>query len=181
MPRSGSPGWMAPEQLTRGETTPACDIFAWGILVAYAAAGSHPFGPSTAIEHRIIHAEPDLQPVPERLRPLVSRALHKDPDTRLTVTQLAEQTAGLLGPAGTVVLPTVAYTRQASPATTEETTLAHNLPWTLSAPGSTSPEPSLRKGRGLAQRAGGTRVPRRRHSHPVSPPRDADTGQPSSR
>ncbi|NMI55736.1 MULTISPECIES: serine/threonine-protein kinase [unclassified Streptomyces] len=135
MPRSGSPGWMAPEQLTRGETTPACDIFAWGILVAYAAAGSHPFGPSTAIEHRIIHAEPDLQPVPERLRPLVSRALHKDPDTRLTVTQLAEQTAGLLGPAGTVVLPTVAYTRQASPATTEETTLAHNLPWTLSAPG----------------------------------------------
>ncbi|MFE7236312.1 serine/threonine-protein kinase [Streptomyces sp. NPDC057596] len=134
MPRSGSPGWMAPEQLTRGETTPACDIFAWGILVAYAAAGSHPFGSATAIEHRIIHAEPDLQSVPDPLRSLVARALYKDPDTRPTATQLAEQTAGLLGPSGTVVLPTIAYTRQASPTTTEETPPAHNLPWTISAP-----------------------------------------------
>ncbi|MER6566342.1 serine/threonine-protein kinase [Streptomyces sp. NPDC001093] len=135
VPRSGSHGWMAPEQLTRGEITPACDIFAWGILVAYAAAGSHPFGLPTAIEHRIIHAEPDLRSVPDGLRPLVSRALHKDPDTRPTAAQLAQQTAGLLGPSGTVVLPTVAYTRRASPATPEEATPAHNLPWTISASG----------------------------------------------
>ncbi|MFC5856817.1 serine/threonine-protein kinase [Streptomyces chlorus] len=41
---TGTPGWMAPEQLTDGTTLPACDIFAWGVLVAYAAAASHPFG-----------------------------------------------------------------------------------------------------------------------------------------
>lgn len=129
MPRSGSPGWMAPEQLSRGETTPACDIFAWGLLVAYAAAGSHPFGLPTAIEHRIIHAEPNLGAVPDRLRPLVSQALRKGPDDRPTAAQLAEQTAGLLGASGTVVLPTVAYTRQAS--TAEDPASAHNLPWTI--------------------------------------------------
>jgi serine/threonine protein kinase len=135
MPRSGSPGWMAPEQLTWGVTTPACDIFAWGLLVAYAAAAAHPFGLPTAIGHRIVHAEPDLRAVPDRLRPLVSRALHKDPDARPSAAQLSEQTAGLLGPEGTVALPTIAYTRQAPPTTAEGNTVAHNLPWTISGPG----------------------------------------------
>jgi serine/threonine protein kinase len=102
----GTPGWMAPEQLTRGITTPACDIFAWGLLIAYAAAGTNPFGTPAAIHHRIIHAEPDLSAVPDRLRPLVAAALEKDPQLRLAATDLAEQATALQGPNGTAIFPT---------------------------------------------------------------------------
>jgi serine/threonine protein kinase len=34
-----NPGWLAPELLTGGTPGPACDIFGWGCLVAYAATG----------------------------------------------------------------------------------------------------------------------------------------------
>lgn len=111
--RTGTPGWMAPEQFIQGVTTPASDIFAWGLLVAYAAAGTHPFGTPTGIDHRIVHASPDLQAVPARLLPLVTHALNKDANHRPTAAQLAEQAAGLHGPSGTAVFPTVAYTQQA--------------------------------------------------------------------
>ncbi|WP_326791677.1 serine/threonine protein kinase [Streptomyces sp. NBC_00841] len=135
LPRSGSLGWMAPEQLTLGKTTPACDIFAWGLLVAYAAAAAHPFGLPTAIDHRIVHAKPDLGAVPDRLRRLVLRALRKDPAARPSAALLAEQSADLLGPEGTVVFPTVAYTRQAPSTTAEDSALTHNLPWSIADPG----------------------------------------------
>lgn len=40
----GTPGWIAPEQLTGGEVTTSVDVWAWGCLVAYGATGRHPFG-----------------------------------------------------------------------------------------------------------------------------------------
>jgi serine/threonine protein kinase len=111
--RTGTPGWMAPEQFTRGVTTPACDVFAWGLLIAYAAAGTHPFGTPTGIDHRIVHATPDLSAVPARLLPLVTAALDKDPERRPSAVRLAEQAAALHGPNGTAVFPTVEYTQLA--------------------------------------------------------------------
>lgn len=108
---TGTPGWMAPEQLTDGTTLPACDIFAWGVLVAYAAAASHPFGAPTGITHRIVSAAPSLKGVPDILLPLVREALHKEPGRRPSAAEVAERTAAVYGPTGTAVFPTVAYTR----------------------------------------------------------------------
>jgi serine/threonine protein kinase len=80
----GSPGWMAPEHLLRHHVTPASDVFAWGCLVAFSGRGRHPYGAGEAIAMvaRIIHGEPELDGLPDKLAPLVADALNKDPDRR---------------------------------------------------------------------------------------------------
>ncbi|MFK0023484.1 serine/threonine protein kinase [Streptomyces sp. NPDC090798] len=107
----GTEGWMAPEQLLHGSSGPECDIFTWGILVAYAAAGTHPYGPSIGRDSRILHGRPDLSSVPELLREPVIAALHHTAELRPSAGQIAEQVARLLGVKGTVAFPTVALTR----------------------------------------------------------------------
>lgn len=106
----GSPGWLAPEQLAHGVTTPACDVFAWGMIVALAASGAHPFGTPTGINHRISAGEPALSGLPKALLPLVASALAKQPTQRPTAAVLVERASALHGPDATRVLPTVAYT-----------------------------------------------------------------------
>ncbi|WP_324785912.1 serine/threonine-protein kinase [Streptomyces sp. H51] len=131
---TGTPGWMAPEQLTDGTTLPACDIFCWGLLVAYAAAAAHPFGAPTGINHRIISAAPSLQDVPDALLPLVRDALHKDPAQRPTAAETAERAAAVYGPTGTVVFPTVAYTRSFEGAETAVTVPLDHMRWNVPLP-----------------------------------------------
>jgi len=79
----GSPGFMAPEQIT-GEPGQAADIFSWGLTVAYAASGRQPFGsgPAEVLPYRIVHGTPDIGEVPDVLRPLVEAAVAKDPSAR---------------------------------------------------------------------------------------------------
>ncbi len=86
----GSPGWMAPEQVTGGTPSSAMDVFAWGSLVTWAATGRNPFGTGRpeAVAYRIIHEEPDLERVPEDLRPIVASALAKDPADRPTADEV---------------------------------------------------------------------------------------------
>jgi len=86
----GSPGWMAPEQVTGGTPSPAMDIFAWGTLVAWAATGRNPFGTGRpeAVAYRIIHDEPDLEGVPADVRVVVTDALAKEPTARPRASQL---------------------------------------------------------------------------------------------
>ena len=88
----GSPGFMAPEQVS-GRPGQAADVFVWGVTVAYAAAGQSPFGTgeTNAILYRVLYETPDLAPVPDRLRPLVAAALTKDPQHRPTAPQLLGQ------------------------------------------------------------------------------------------
>jgi len=80
----GTPGWIAPEQLTGGDTTTAVDVWAWGCLVAYAATGRHPFGRgnAAAIAYRALHDEPALGDMPAPLDGLVKSALAPDPSDR---------------------------------------------------------------------------------------------------
>ncbi|MFI0940207.1 protein kinase [Streptomyces sp. NPDC021020] len=80
----GTPAFMAPEQASGREITPATDIFALGQVAAYAALGAPAYGdgPSHAVLYRIVHEEPDLATLPEELRPLVRRCLAKDPAER---------------------------------------------------------------------------------------------------
>ncbi|MBR8741968.1 serine/threonine-protein kinase [Nocardiopsis sp. MG754419] len=76
----GTPGFMSPEQVQGTELTPASDLFAYGAVLAYAAAGTGPFGEGNmpTMVMRIISREPDLTAVPESLRHLVAACLSKD-------------------------------------------------------------------------------------------------------
>ncbi|MBX6391481.1 MAG: protein kinase [Frankia sp.] len=86
----GSAGWMAPEQINGQPIGPAADVFTWGILMAYAGTGRHPFGEGQDIDlaYRTVSAEPDLSGLPAPLHDLVAAALRKDPDSRPTAREL---------------------------------------------------------------------------------------------
>ena len=48
----GTPGYMAPEQLSSGDTRRAVDLFAFGVLAWELATGDHPFGANPAVDAR---------------------------------------------------------------------------------------------------------------------------------
>ncbi|MCC0100273.1 protein kinase [Streptomyces flavotricini] len=82
----GTPGFLAPEQLTGGRAlTPAVDMFALGVVLTQAAGGA-PFGdgPSAARHYKVVHEEPDLTAVPSELREAIGACLSKDPAARPT-------------------------------------------------------------------------------------------------
>ncbi|KOG45555.1 hypothetical protein ADK75_31195 [Streptomyces virginiae] len=84
----GTPGFLAPEQLTGGGVlTPAVDMFALGVVLTQAAGGA-PFGdgPSAARHFKVVYEEPDLTAVPEELRGAIGACLSKDPAARPTPT-----------------------------------------------------------------------------------------------
>jgi serine/threonine protein kinase len=108
----GSPGWMAPEQMTGGHVTAGVDVWGWGAALLYGATGRLPFGdvPIEVLMHRLRTEEPDLSGVPAWLEPPLRRALTKQPAARATA---AEILGTLGGQAPTVALrgalaPTVA-------------------------------------------------------------------------
>jgi serine/threonine protein kinase len=80
----GSPGYMSPEQAESKTLTPASDIFSLGAVVYMACTGTEPFmGASTpATLYNVVHAEPDMDAVPEPLRGLVAACLAKGPEAR---------------------------------------------------------------------------------------------------
>ncbi|MFB6826475.1 protein kinase [Streptomyces virginiae] len=82
----GTPGFLAPEQLTGGRAlSPAVDMFALGVVLTQAAGGA-PFGdgPSAARHYKVVHEEPDLSAVPVELREAIGACLSKDPAARPT-------------------------------------------------------------------------------------------------
>ncbi|MCP2340721.1 WD40 repeat domain-containing serine/threonine protein kinase [Actinomadura rupiterrae] len=86
----GTYAFMAPEQVLAGPPEPASDVFSYGCLLAFAAAGVGPFDADTipAIVHRVLNDVPELEAVPDVLRTLVSVCLAKDPAARPTVQQV---------------------------------------------------------------------------------------------
>src|SRR5690606_11427535 len=86
----GTPGWIAPEQVFQGRTSPAGDVFAWGSLIAYAGLGGHPFGEGDAyvMAARARSAPPDLRGLPAPLDRLVAAASHPGPARRPAAKQL---------------------------------------------------------------------------------------------
>jgi hypothetical protein len=89
----GSPGFMSPEQADGQPLTPASDVFSLGCVLFMACTGEGPFdGPATPQTlYRVVHAEPDLVAIPERLRPIIQACLAKDPTDRPTPTQLLDR------------------------------------------------------------------------------------------
>ncbi|MFI7223291.1 protein kinase [Nonomuraea angiospora] len=92
----GTPGWIAPEQVFEGRTSPAGDVFAWGSLIAYAGLGGHPFGEGDAyvMAARARSAPPDLRGLPAPLDRLVAAAIHPDPARRPAARQLLLELVG---------------------------------------------------------------------------------------
>jgi serine/threonine protein kinase len=86
----GSPGWIAPEQIENHRVTTAVDVFVWGCLIAYAGTGRHPFGEGgfEVMAARMVHAKPDIGPLPTPLDRLVRAALRKNPRRRPTAEDL---------------------------------------------------------------------------------------------
>ncbi|TMR35705.1 serine/threonine protein kinase [Nonomuraea zeae] len=92
----GTPRYMAPEVLRGEPVSPACDVFSWGCLVAFAASGRAPFGGDTlpSIVYQVLNTEPKLDEVEPGLRELVRAALQKDPALRPTAQQLLDHLVG---------------------------------------------------------------------------------------
>ncbi|MGC5535239.1 protein kinase domain-containing protein [Streptomyces sp. SR-10] len=101
----GTPGFIAPEQITgavvtgaavtRGAVTGAADVFALGAVLVFAATGGSPFGSATpaVLLYRAVHEDPDLSGVPDEVREVVTACLEKDPGLRPTVDQVLRATA----------------------------------------------------------------------------------------
>ncbi|MFE1192540.1 serine/threonine-protein kinase [Streptomyces olivaceoviridis] len=95
----GTPSFMAPEQASGGEVTAATDVFALGQTAAFAALGRPLYGdgPAVNVLYRIVHEEPDLDLLPEPLRPLFARCLAADPAERATLAEVVEWCRRRLG------------------------------------------------------------------------------------
>ena len=89
--RSGTPGFIAPEVLLGELLTSACDVFALGMVLAY-ALGSRPFGVGLpeAIAYRVVHEEPDLSGLDPQIRAVVAACLAKKPSERPTPARMVE-------------------------------------------------------------------------------------------
>ena len=95
----GTPGYMSPEQAKTGPAGPASDIFSLGCVLAYAATGNPPFAGENpaSVLFRIVSAEPDMSPVPPRLRQVIEACLKKDAAQRPEPAQVIAM-IGALGP-----------------------------------------------------------------------------------
>ncbi|HEY2946960.1 MAG TPA: serine/threonine-protein kinase [Micromonosporaceae bacterium] len=82
----GTALYMAPEQVSKQDATPAVDVYALGVVAYECLAGVPPFtGPhALAVAMRHVHEEPPPLPadVPAPARELVERAMAKDPGQR---------------------------------------------------------------------------------------------------
>jgi Protein kinase domain/Septum formation len=92
----GSPGFMSPEQAEGMPVGPLSDIFSLAGVLTYASRGEGPFGggDTAALLYRVVHGTPNLDRIPARIRPLISRCLSRQAGLRPTAAEfLAELTA----------------------------------------------------------------------------------------
>jgi len=88
----GTAAWISPEQITGDEITEATDVFNFGLVMAFAATGTHPFGEgrSDALMYRISSAEPDLSGVSSPVKEALEQCLQREPDARPSIAALAK-------------------------------------------------------------------------------------------
>jgi Protein kinase domain len=89
----GSPGFMSPEQAEGRPVGPESDIFSLGAILTFAATGEGPFGEGStvALLYRVVTSQPNVQGVPDEIRPAIEHCLAKYPQQRPTAAQLLAQ------------------------------------------------------------------------------------------
>ncbi|HUP47838.1 MAG TPA: protein kinase [Thermoanaerobaculia bacterium] len=94
----GTLGYMAPEQLSGGEITPATDVFSLGVVLYEMVSGVRPFTGSnvTEIVTAILTKRPDpLGPrrngIPPKLDLVIGRALARNPEERYAAAELVDE------------------------------------------------------------------------------------------
>ncbi|WP_089207735.1 protein kinase domain-containing protein [Streptosporangium subroseum] len=87
---AGTPTYMAPEIFMGGRAGTPADVFAWGGIMVFAATGADPFRAESlgGVMHRVLSVQPQLDMLPERLRPFVAASLAKDPEARPSARDL---------------------------------------------------------------------------------------------
>ncbi|MEU2062370.1 protein kinase [Streptomyces sp. NPDC013455] len=92
----GSPGYLAPEQVSRGVVTEAGDVFSLGCVLVFAATGRSPFQhpgeevSAASLLYRIVHEQAQLEGLPAELLPVVRRCLAKQPEQRPDSSELTD-------------------------------------------------------------------------------------------
>ncbi|TDD87798.1 serine/threonine-protein kinase [Actinomadura darangshiensis] len=168
----GTPGWIAPEQITTQQVTPAVDVFAWGCLVAYAASGRNPFGQGSfqLMAARAVHADPETGDLPAPLTGLVQAALRKDPAQRPSARDLL---LALVGGAGEAAVTTELGEAWTSPPDGDPQVTSRDV--AAPEPGS-APEPQT-----VPAYEHRTDPPAEREYAPVPPPAPRRSDRPSRR
>ncbi|GAB1690188.1 serine/threonine-protein kinase [Krasilnikovia sp. M28-CT-15] len=99
----GTALYMAPEQVAKGNVTPATDIYALGAVAYHCLAGHPPFDGDNALQVALRHLEDEPEPlpddVPQPIRELISRAMAKAPDERFaSAAEFADAALAAAGP-----------------------------------------------------------------------------------
>ncbi len=80
----GTPGYTAPEVITRNEVTAAADVFALGATMACVATGRPPYGEGSleSVVYRVVHGAVDAEGVDSALAELIRACTAADPAVR---------------------------------------------------------------------------------------------------
>jgi hypothetical protein len=91
---------MSPEQAEGKPVGPPSDIFSLGAVLTFAATGAGPFGTgsSASLLYKVVNGQPDVDGVPDPLRPLIKRCLDKDPASRPTANQVLTDVTAVYPP-----------------------------------------------------------------------------------
>ena len=92
----GSASWMSPEQITGTSVDASSDVFAMGLVLAFAALGRHPYGEGRpeALMYRIDQGQPDLDAITGPSRRHKVAMLRRDPKERPSVANVIELLSG---------------------------------------------------------------------------------------
>lgn len=92
----GSTIWMSPEQIAGGDVGTSSDVFALGLVLAFALTGEHPYGKGRpeALMYRIDQGTPDLSSVSGPLKPVIEALLRRQGSDRPGLDAVISQLNG---------------------------------------------------------------------------------------
>ncbi|MEV4352198.1 serine/threonine-protein kinase [Actinoplanes sp. NPDC049596] len=99
----GTALYMAPEQVAKGNVSPATDIYALGAVAYHCISGHPPFDGDNALQVALRHLEDEPEPLPADVPPdvvaLIQKAMAKQPADRFeTAAEFAEAAFAAAGP-----------------------------------------------------------------------------------